>query len=45
MKLSPLYILLIFILLSACGTPERSIKRGDAAMAIGEYCEAAAQYK
>lgn len=45
MKLSPLYILLIFILLSACSTPERSIKRGDAAMAIGEYCEAAAQYK
>lgn len=45
MKLSPLYILLIFILLSACGTPERSIKRGNAAMAIGEYCEAAAQYK
>ena len=45
MKLNPLYILLIFILLSACGTPERSIKRGDAAMAIGEYCEAAAQYK
>ena len=45
MKLSPLYILLIFIVLSACGTPERSIKRGDAAMAIGEYCEAAAQYK
>ena len=45
MKLSPLYILLIFILLSACGTPERSIKRGDAALAIGEYCEAAAQYK
>lgn len=45
MKLSPLYILLIFILLSACGTPERSIKRGDATMAIGEYCEAAAQYK
>ena len=45
MKLDPLYILLIFILLSACGTPERSIKRGDAAMAIGEYCEAAAQYK
>ena len=45
MKLSPLYILLILILLSACGTPERSIKRGDAAMAIGEYCEAAAQYK
>ena len=45
MKLSPLYILLIFLLLSACGTPERSIKRGDAAMAIGEYCEAAAQYK
>ena len=45
MKLSPLYILHIFILLSACGTPERSIKRGDAAMAIGEYCEAAAQYK
>ena len=45
MKLSPLYILLIFILLFACGTPERSIKRGDAAMAIGEYCEAAAQYK
>lgn len=45
MKLSPLYILLIVLLLSACGSPERSIKRGDAAMAIGEYCEAAAQYK
>ena len=46
MKPNQLYILLLtLLLLSACGSPERSLKRGDAAMAIGEYCEAAAQYK
>lgn len=45
MKPYQLYIFLTLLLLSACGSPERSIKRGDAAMAIGEYCEAAAQYK
>ena len=32
-------------LLSSCGGPERYVKRGDAARAIGEYAEAAAQYK
>ena len=31
--------------LSACGGPEKSIKRGDAALALGEYCEAAGQYR
>lgn len=42
------YILLIsasMTLLSSCGGPERYVKRGDAARAIGEYAEAAAQYK
>lgn len=37
--------LYLSLLLLSCSTPERSIKRGDAAMALGEYCEAAAQYK
>lgn len=32
-------------LFSSCGGPERYVKRGDAARAIGEYAEAAAQYK
>ena len=31
--------------LSSCGSAERSLKRGDAAWALGEYCEAASQYK
>lgn len=30
---------------AGCGSVERSLKRGDAALALGEYSEAAAQYK
>lgn len=37
--------LLLVGLLMACGSAERSIKRGDAALALGEYAEAAANYK
>lgn len=33
------------LLLSSCGSAEKSIKRGDAALALGEYAEAAGQYK
>ena len=33
------------VLLSSCGSAERSLKRGNAALALGEYCEAAGQYK
>lgn len=32
-------------LLCACGTAERALKRADAALSIGEYCEAAAWLK
>ena len=38
-------ILVFSLLLQGCGSVERSVRRGDAAMGIGEYCEAAAQYK
>lgn len=31
--------------LAGCGSAERSLRRGDAALALGEYCEAAALYK
>lgn len=37
-----LFICMLFI---ACGTADRNIKRGDAALRLGEYAEAAAQYK
>ena len=29
----------------SCGSVDKSLRRGDAAMAIGEYAEAAGQYK
>ncbi len=32
-------------LLIGCGSVERTLKRGDAALALGEYAEAAAQYR
>ena len=35
----------LLMVLSGCGSAEKSIKRGDAALALGEYAEAAAQYK
>jgi len=38
-------VLLTLLFLSSCGSVDKSLKRGDAAMAIGEYCEAAAQYR
>jgi len=44
-KLSPLIALLIAIGLAACGSVERTVRRAEAAMAIGEYCEAANLYK
>ena len=31
--------------LTACGSAEKSLKRGDAALALGEYAEAAEHYK
>lgn len=37
--------ILLLGLLTACGGPDKSIRRGDAALAIGEYWEAANQYK
>lgn len=33
------------LLLSSCGSMEKSLKRGDAAWALGEYAEAAGQYR
>lgn len=37
--------ILLLMVLSGCGSADKSIKRGDAALALGEYAEAAAQYK
>lgn len=37
--------LLPLCLLAACGSVEKSLKRGDAALSLGEYAEAAGQYK
>lgn len=36
---------LFFGLFTACSSPEKSIRKGDAALAIGEYWEAANYYK
>ena len=36
---------IVAVSLSSCGNAERALKRGNAALAIGEYCEAAGQYK
>ena len=33
------------LILVGCGSADKSIKRGDAALALGEYAEAAGQYK
>lgn len=33
------------LIFSSCGSAEKSMKRGDAALALGEYAEAAGQYK
>ena len=40
-----LSIVLLTGLLASCGSAERSLKKGNAALALGEYCEAAGQYK
>lgn len=39
-----IYILLVF-LAASCGSVEKTLRRGDAALALGEYAEAAGQYK
>ena len=44
-QLTLLYLLLGAVVLSSCGNAERALKRGNAALALGEYCEAAGQYK
>lgn len=45
MKFFAVCALLLSALLASCGSVEKSMKRGDAALALGEYFEAAAQYK
>lgn len=40
-----LYPILLSVLLMACGSPEKSEIKGDYALALGEYYEAANQYK
>ena len=40
-----LSLLSVVLLLVSCGSMEKSMKKGDAAWALGEYAEAAAQYK
>lgn len=40
-----LYIIIGFLCLVSCGSPEKSERRGDLAMAIGEYYEAGTRYK
>ena len=37
--------LFAYILATSCGSVENSITRGDAALALGEYAEAAGHYK
>lgn len=39
------YLFIILFTCLSCGSPEKSEKRGDFAMAIGEYYEAANRYK
>lgn len=41
------YIILIYILtfLTACGTAEQAERRGEAALSLGEYAEAAGQFR
>ena len=38
-------VLTAVVLLTACGNVDRTIRHGDAAMALGEYAEAAGQYR
>lgn len=38
-------LLFACILITSCGSAEKSVRRGDAALALGEYAEAAGQYK
>ncbi|MBQ7421789.1 MAG: OmpA family protein [Prevotella sp.] len=46
MKLRPTYCLLFLLLfLAGCSSVERTVRRGDNALAIGEYAEAAGQYR
>lgn len=40
-----LYIIIAILLVTSCGSPEKSERKGDLAMAIGEYFEAGSQYK
>lgn len=40
-----LYIIIAILLVTSCGSPEKSERKGDLAMAIGEYFEAGTQYK
>lgn len=40
-----LYIVLAAVALTSCGNVERTIRRAEASMALGEYCEAANLYK
>ena len=40
-----LSLLSVVLLLVSCGSMEKSMKKGDAAWALGEYADAAAQYK
>lgn len=36
---------LVLLLATGCGSVDKSLRRGDAALALGEYAEAAGQYK
>lgn len=38
-------LLFACLLITSCGSAEKSVRRGDAALALGEYAEAAGQYK
>lgn len=40
-----LYFVLAAVALTSCGNVERTIRRAEASMALGEYCEAANLYK
>ena len=39
------FLIIGVTMVSSCGSAERSLKRGNAALALGEFCEAAGQYK
>ena len=42
---SALSLLSLLLLGGSCNNAEKAIKRGDAALALGEYAEAAGQYR